>query len=1569
MRHRLLRALHVLLTVLILFSSAPAGASTRLNAPQAGETLFILPPQAAPGADLYLSGAGFLPDTPLEFILYSASLPDGLSLGTAIAGSGGAFRSLAFLPDVPAGDYTIAVNNRTLTPDTSLRVLAPPEIFLDQPGGPPGALVGFTVTNLTAGSLRLDYAGVPVFGPAPVAGGEYSSAFIVPRDRPAVLGEPVALAAVNLVNGRAVGRSETVFESMPSPSPVDYTFSRVDLPTGEFAAGEPITVSGQISPAPDNLDLFSIKLLWKTQSGQVFPITQGLPLLQPDGGFTVQGQLPSLLNGAPAAAYPGAQIGVALVQSYGNETISSIAYTPWGALKPLPKFIVKVVDQNNNPIPNAIVDIRAPFGAEAKGQTTEGPSNAYSSVSLSLQNQQVSQALVGVLPSGENDPFNCPPSGTYGRTDLNGLFTFEFDPEKVALMGTKYVLDPLHKDKYAQIPTEVVFPLTVNALYTGHGQIVSGKPAPFQLEVRFSSFSKEFYNKLTNQKLSTEPYVVVQPALPPGTAIDVPAVPYFTGLPPFTVMNNFLGSGDPLYAFGKFLSFPDPLLYPNTIFSPAAPTLALRFQHDSLAFGVLDEANLSFTLEGVKYSFQKQNSYTTACGKVEYLAQITNPHRLKPGAYIGTMAIKDLSGHTTRRYVQLTMTSPPDWIGDTKLQNRIVYYNASPGSVTGYTSLFADVLAPGAPETTSTVGANLNKIGQVDNAAGASYNRGEGIYPGGQVTKYFNGQVDTTALNQDKKLLLQKPAPGGTSINFGDTLTILDTGRIPMFRSVWGVPPIASATIGADMWFKADLTYNGTISFGGPAGSSYSLLVSPSGTVGVDAFLDVSALFGVISAHASAVPQISFSIPATFENGKKLDSSRCFRYKLDIKWSASIGYCPLCLSEGGTKNIFKGHQPSDADPQVCSDPALEAGVEAAAATQPPPDADPSIAADGFGHTLAVWRSPDGLVVFSSYNGLSWSPPAALTGNTSSGSPKIAFFAPNQALAAWAQNGLAPAQAAAADFDTLARSQHLVYAVWNGSAWSTLQNLTAPTTGEGSLALAGCMNTTPGCPAGGAVAAAWVRDAGANLSLRQFRLFYAVYTSGAWSAVQAVDPASTATDSEPSLAYDAGAPWIAWVRDADRDLGTLGDHRLAHRKLAPGEPVVLDSALPAGPSQPSLAVDSQGRLALAFTVSTEPEAFISNKRQLYSARQACTPTCAWSYQALVDSHGRAIFGEGPSLALGEQDQAVIVYRALGLGPLANGLPAVFAGDAPGVIMGTGAIAQLHVDFAGAVFNPQYLTQGAAPGWQAAAAYDPLLQQVVVTAAEGPALPLVGQEALSASQPERITLDEPVIFASPPLLPDYAMLSALPSTQYPDPDVPFTVSLRLENRGAAPGRIGGSPVLAAAWDAPPGAGLPAGSLLVSELETTNAVTVTLAITHAPDLTAERRLYFGINPQQVLSEIGYANNSLALPIGGLPVPQDLSATAQQGQTLVILEWTPISDPRIAGFRIYRQDALGNVTPVGSSFTNGFADLTPLLGQEYEYLVASYDQSGSESARSAPLRVQLPPWRAYLPALLRGR
>lgn len=122
--------------------------------------------------------------------------------------------------------------------------------------------------------------------------------------------------------------------------------------------------------------------------------------------------------------------------------------------------------------------------------------------------------------------------------------------------------------------------------------------------------------------------------------------------------------------------------------------------------------------------------------------------------------------------------------------------------------------------------------------------------------------------------------------------------------------------------------------------------------------------------------------------------------------------------------------------------------------------------------------------------------------------------------------------------------------------------------------------------GGAVTAVWVRDAAGILTARQFRLFYATFAGSAWSVPLAVDPTSNATDAEPSAAYRSdGTAVVSWMRDGDRSLATLNDRQIAQRSLTLSSPVVVETSLPAGAAEPSLAI-------------------IGDQRQLHAAKRTC-----------------------------------------------------------------------------------------------------------------------------------------------------------------------------------------------------------------------------------------------------------------------------------------------------------------------------------------------------------------------------
>ena len=91
------------------------------------------------------------------------------------------------------------------------------------------------------------------------------------------------------------------------------------------------------------------------------------------------------------------------------------------------------------------------------------------------------------------------------------------------------------------------------------------------------------------------------------------------------------------------------------------------------------------------------------------------------------------------------------------------------------------------------------------------------------------------------------------------------------------------------------------------------------------------------------------------------------------------------------------------------------------------------------------------------------------------------------------------------------------------------------------------------------------------------------------------------------------------------------------------------------------------------------------------------------------------------------------------------------------------------------------------------------------------------------------------------------------------------------------------------------------------------------------------------------------------------DPAGSTQPGKTVpepfaVDLVWQPVSDPRLAGYLLYRQ----RVNPAGEPLeaaqrltaepvlTPGFHDATALPGERYRYGVTAIDPKGNESSRA---------------------
>ncbi len=422
------RMVFLVFTGIFLISQLQPGAAVQAAAPE----FFAAPAAVAGGGDVTFSGYGFTPDDVVELHLMTTPSQ---SLGIFSTDSSGQFTAPVTIAENTPGVYQVmAAPNDVFTTLTILPALT---IDLLPIVGPPGTIVHFTVNNLAAGQLRLDYAGTPVFGPVEAGAGTFEGDFLVPGDRPDPLGTDAQVTVFNLLGSQIIGKAGTFFVSQaPDPSP--YTITDLVMPVDPVLPGYPFTVSGKISPAPAGPPSgYTIKMLWKSASGQVAPITKGTPVLLPDGSFSANAVVPSLLGGDPLIPEAGGQVGVAFI-SMNNGSQSLVQNVAWGIQPPDPVFKVKVVDPGGNPIPNVIVDIRAFYSDFKKldGETTGGLTLGNQLSNLEVQENQITSFL-GALSTGESDPFTCEQTNVYGRTNLQGEFAVKFDPAIACCHGGK----------------------------------------------------------------------------------------------------------------------------------------------------------------------------------------------------------------------------------------------------------------------------------------------------------------------------------------------------------------------------------------------------------------------------------------------------------------------------------------------------------------------------------------------------------------------------------------------------------------------------------------------------------------------------------------------------------------------------------------------------------------------------------------------------------------------------------------------------------------------------------------------------------------------------------------------------------------------------------------------------------------------------------------------------------------------------------------------------------------------------------------------------------------------------
>jgi hypothetical protein len=1607
------------------YSTRPAGSLTRFAFLPAAAYLSVYPKEVAAGGTVRLAGQGFPPGLDLVIYLSPPSRPaEPIALAMLQANEAGDLGGDVPVPaGVAPGSYTVgAWDDSGPLAEATLDVRAALTLEIAPPEGPPGTTVEFTVSNLVAGSLRLDYSGAAVVGPIPVGAGVYSGSFVVPGDRPDPLGSPATVLATNLVVGLAVGQAELLFESLPGEPPPVYSVADLLTDLDGVAPGGGFTIRGRIDPPPADSAGFKVLPIWRTAGGKVFPVGAGPARIAPDGSFEVPAHVPGLGAGDPFPPQDGDQAGVALIEPKGV-VLSNLFAT--GNFWLYPGLEVKAVIAGSNPpqqIAEAVITV-SDWPVQVGAGSLSQKANA---IFTGAANQIAgSNSEDGELTEAEKTAIElqkaaCPIIGVpTGSTDL--VISVVYPPLEENLSQPSALSQMLVNTQLTTVSAAASGPaaqtaadapetgtvlhylVTVDAIAQGYaGLDADNLPRTTSFRVDYHTTDKSWRDPQGN--LLPSPILVSLPPIPDwakGKLGEVKA--FFKDLTPDPETTP--GATPTFSRYYSLVGLPPGIAGPTT--TSARVTAILSTAQKAL----LATNGLKLYVDGVlKGTANIQYNTGVVCTMLKgpkvvsnpfYVAtfDIPNPHLLTPGIHnvrIGATLAADLTEEIHYDYKLRVEGLPASWFAVQNQGTRSIEWKTL--GVTFWNGWLSDT----GSKQTITSGTTTPSTGPLDNDTRANVTFTQSAQANGNKSTLTNGKGQGKALNKEgggagfsgaagavavaagPASSLPASSPSAVSQEIKPTKDVLvPTVTFDLPEAKYGIPFVAEVAAGGSVSYSASVAYGGQITVADDGSVQSVLSIDPESTVSGTVYVEGRLLTGLIGkAGASLTADFNLHMPVTYDTAKSspLTAGTYFKYGADFKawhkWGC-VPYAGCAYSKTYTTHLFDGCQQLEGSTgcqgAAAAEAAFEASMPAAPGEGEPPQIDFDLATDGQGALMAIWPATRMSLATSDYDGNAWSPPAAIPTGVGSSEPQLAFLEPGRSLAVWVETtlpaGMPDSYYAGIPITDAVKSQRVAYSIWNGIGWSAAAPLTAPQYGEGNLALAACMNGSPGCPAGGAATAVWQRYVTEDLLQRQVRLFYATYQGGAWSAPQPVDPASTSTDILPQVAYDGGTPIILWVRDSDTDMTDVTSRRVALVALGVS-PVIVPPTLPDAIGEIAMAVRQNGLLMLAFTRAEDGARLLDNRRPLWFATVACdADTCNWTPVQQRDPFGRTIYAERPILTLNSLDQPTITFRGMGFGPDGTGQISVQPGDPPGMTFNTGELAQLPPNSIGGVGVLSYMTQDGAVNWLPAAVFDPMSGSTPVLVVKGAAaVPQASAAGLAGAPLPDPAL--PAAFAVVPDLPDFAVTAVGAATPYPQPGEPLSVAVQVASQGVFwPGSDETPLGVVATWDGGPGVGDPAGQAFLTSLGDGGAITETIVLEPPPGtLDLPHTLTVTANPGQVIVEADGTNNSASIVLGGLPVPGGLVGSTQAGSGLAFLQWTPLTDGRIAGYRVYRGVGDGPLAPAGSSLTSGWVDPAASPGATYRYAITAFTEDGIESALSESVQVTASLLnRRYLPFVLR--
>jgi len=1539
-----------------------------------------------------------------------------------------------------------------------VQVVPVPALTLSRSNGHAGVLVEFDIDGLLGDRVEVEIGGRRVYGPQAASGMTHSGSFVVPL--PAGNLPAASTVVARGLRGRVVvATASAPFTELPDPG---YRVRVVDAVVPSPVAPETaVSLSGRIDAADGQPQRRTINVYFRNEAGRVFPLGQREVVPDADGNFSIEVELPSAgtqdgytARGPGSIFYTLVELdpvtgGVRSTRSDGG-AMEATGYAGLGAGG---RAEITVRDPLGNPLAGAYV--RVGTGAA----NLRDPDAANTTLAQTGPLNQLSPEAIDVTLGIED----CPVNLAQGYTDANGRFSFEIDPNAArnsalvrratcALSGIDGCVDTL----------SIATSIEIRASQLGYGVVRNGAvvptviPAAFRLP-DFGALGGYFigpdgtpYNSATEvwrpqvdlpqitPSLAVVPYLQRGEMQPAGTG---PGGAEYVDLP------ITLANGQSWYDFGRWFDVgstgaqvgdcdddglePRPI-DPGRICVRGSPLGEQRvhYFHDSNVAGVLeagyprlvvcgDGTSTCANGEVVPMDLDAGGGLGATCGQSlsRWSAVYPNvPVGATTGAVGGRIEVRSvftpagggspvqLAGSARLRK---RMAPLPDWFlapevrpggqwrftGRTVLQssNGAVFLSADESlsgggarSINATSSEFSAVNLPSEQRNSTTSDRRLRLVG------------GPGAVLVGEDSAIAS---DNEIANNPGEPLTAGPEDLRADVSQRHTEEIIDTGKIPLFRFTYGLPPIAAATLGADFWLQAGVRFGGGVTLDAEI-PAIIYMTEPFSEFGIDLFFDLSAIAGLVSASVEAAATVYVSNPVLYDSSAPtIDANQCFSFDLTATFEICVLFCAsipknlISVVEANPPSyrdccIFSaagmpGFPESNEAPFATCPPAATPRLTQPAGFDPPqrprlraaPDASISYAPDGRG--AMAYAGADGRVVMQTLP----AEPGGYTAQTldiaaaeNVTSTATAALTLGRGVVLWTY-----VPPPADNIESRTQASHIRWAeLRTGQGELRDRDLTPAGSGDGNVVAASCPAGVGNCPAGGEVTAVWMRRIGSSWDSHHYALMYSKYTPGnGWGPASRVDAAQgAASDLQPTVAYlsSSATPVVAWARKASAGLAAQETRRIAYRFLDGTSPVRIANDLPAAVAWPSLTrrVVTSGNLAqeelvLAYTVNVvdpaipagSPRAFVGNANALHVARATvgADGSLTFADERLRDRFGRDLRAEKPTVVAAADGAVAVGFNGLGFGPDGAG-NTQRSSDPIGMLSGQGDFVMVRPRLDGTPVSVIDFETGSIGAFKPAFAFNPALD-----AYESVSQPLaVGTTRVAEAAARRgirlagkgdgYALGSSARRAGLAAGPDFSIEDAGATVHRLVPGSNVAVSVGVRNLGRAYDPQSGAVALVATWNRPDGAAPIATAVELPAMATDERVERLLEVPVPAGLAADEPqvLMLTVRADASVEEADAADNVAYRSFNTLARAVRLLATGEPGQPMVFLRWSldDAAEDRIAGWRVFRVADDGRRVPLGSTPVPGFVDLTAAFGVERRYVVVGYSANGVESSES---------------------